>query len=59
MCGAWLCDSRIFSFGIEWLIISLLVGFGAIVRTLICRIWGDTEVKRLSSAKWRLSIHRT
>ncbi len=47
MCGAWLCDSRIFSLGIELLIISLLVGFGAIVRTLICRIWGDAEMKRL------------
>jgi hypothetical protein len=40
MCGAWLCRSWIFSFGVEVLILGLLVGFGTFVNALLCRIWG-------------------
>jgi hypothetical protein len=41
MCGAWLCHTRIFSLGVELLILSILVGFGAVVNALVCRIWGE------------------
>jgi Na+-transporting methylmalonyl-CoA/oxaloacetate decarboxylase gamma subunit len=43
MCGPWWCHSWIFGFGVELLIFSLLVGFGAFVSALVCRIWGDAN----------------
>ena len=43
MCGGWLCHSWIFGFGIELLILSLLVGLGAFVNALMCRIWGEAS----------------
>ena len=42
MCGAWLCHSWIFGLGIELLILSVLVGLGAFLNALMCRIWGET-----------------
>ena len=42
MCGAWWCHSVIFGLGTELLIFSLLVGLGAVLNALICRIWGET-----------------
>ena len=41
MCAAWLCDSWIFSLGIELFIVSLFASFGAVVHVLMCRIWED------------------
>jgi hypothetical protein len=43
MCSAWLCHTRIFSFGVELLIFSILMGFGGIVNALVCRIWGEAD----------------
>ena len=42
MCGASLCHSWILGLGIELLILSILVGLGAFLNALMCRIWGET-----------------
>jgi len=42
MCGAWLCHSWIFGLEIELLILSILMGLGAFLNALMCRIWGET-----------------
>ena len=49
MCGAWLCHSWIFGLGIELLIISLLVGFGAVVNALMCRIWAEAGEEAITA----------
>jgi len=41
MCSAWWCHSWIFGLGIELLILSILVGLGAFLNALMCRIWGE------------------
>ena len=47
MCGAWLCHSWIFGLGIELLQLSVLVGLGAFLNALMCRIWGETGEEAL------------
>jgi len=53
MCRAWLCHSWIFSFGIELLILSLLVTFGGVVNALMGRIWGESAEDSATAARSR------